>query len=99
MTEQLERLAAARIQLLPLPAITSHFVFERDGFAALVERTEEGFGQIGSAGLVTERGLAVLVWREQGPVFVVKGLERPAAAEEVDRLRQFSRDLAGALHR
>ena len=97
MTEQIERLAAAGIQLVPLPAITSHYVFERDGFAALVERTESGFGQIGSAGLITSQGLAVLVWRGTEAAFVAKGFERSATSAEVEDLRRFSNDLDRAL--
>jgi len=93
----LERLAAAQIRLVPVPGLTSHFVFERGGFAALVERTEQGFGQIGSAGLVTAEGLAPLVWRRGEAFFVRKSFERRAAPEEVEELRQFSRDLAEAL--
>jgi hypothetical protein len=95
--EQIERLAAAQIQLVAVPGIRSHFVFERGGFAALVERTERGFGQIGSAGLVTRDGLAVLVWRGEKAFFVRKDFERPAAPEEIEQLRQFARDLAEAL--
>lgn len=94
---QLERLAAASIQLVAVPGIRSHYVFERGGFAALVERTESGFGQIGSAGLVTPDGLAVLIWRGEQPFFVRKAFERPAAPEEVEQLRAFARDLADAL--
>ena len=97
MTEQIERLAAAGIQLVLLPTLTSHYVFERDGFAALVERTESGFGQIGSAGLITAEGLAVLVWRGREPVFVAKGFEQPASDTDIDTLRRFSTDLEHAL--
>lgn len=97
MTEQIERLAAAGIQLVPLPAIATHYVFERGGFAALVERSEHGFGNIGGAGLITENGLSFLVWRGQEAVFVGKAFERPAAPGEVDELRRFSADLEEAL--
>jgi hypothetical protein len=94
---ELERLAAAGIQLVLVPGVRTHFVFERDGFAALVERTAYGFGQIGSAGLVTPEGLAVLVWRGEQAFFVRKGFERPASPEEVAELRRFAQDLATAL--
>ncbi len=93
----LERLIAARIRLLPLAAVRSHWVFERGGFAALVERTVQGYGRIGSAGLVTPQGLAMLVWRGPEPFFVRQGFERPAAPDEVEQLRRFARDLAEAL--
>ena len=97
MTETFERLVAAGIQLLPLAEVTKHFVFERGGFAALVERTEKGFGQIGSAGLLCEKGLAVLVLRGEEAYFIAKGFEQRAAPEQVDRLREFSADLENAL--
>ena len=54
MTEKLQRLAAAGIQLLPAIEITTHYVFERDGFVALVERTGAGIGGVGSAGILGE---------------------------------------------
>ena len=92
-----ERLAAAGIQLLPLPGITTHYVLERDGFAALVERAADGFGQIGSAGRVTEQGLAVLLWRDGHPFFVTKSSNTPAEDTEVADLRRFTADLEHAL--
>ena len=66
MTEVLERLVAAGIQLLPAVEITTHYVFERDGFVALVERTPEGFGGIGSPGLLTGTGFARVRVRSTG---------------------------------
>ena len=92
-----ERLAAAGIQLLPLPGITTHYVLERDGFAALVERAADGFGQIGSAGRVTEQGLAVLLWRNGQPFFVTKNSNTPAGETEVATLRRFTADVEQAL--
>jgi hypothetical protein len=32
MTEKFQKLVDANIELLPLPEISSHFVFHRDGF-------------------------------------------------------------------
>lgn len=97
MTEYLQRLAAAHIQLLPATEITTHFVFERDGFVALVERTPQGFGNIGSAGRLTGKGIAVLVWRDERPFFVAKGFEQQATPGEVEQLRRFSTDVETAL--
>ena len=97
MTDKLERLVAAGIQLLPTVEITKHFVFERDGFVALVERRGEGFGGIGSAGLLTEKGIAPLVLRGSASYFVAKGFEQSATAEEVDGIRRFQADLRFAL--
>ena len=55
MIEILEKLAAAGIQIIPAE-ITSHFILERDGFVAFVERREQAFGNIGAPGLMTEQG-------------------------------------------
>jgi hypothetical protein len=95
--EQLQRLADAGIQLVPVLELTTHFVFERGGFAALVERTPEGFGGIGASGRLTETGLAPLVWRDSGPCFVAKDRQTPASEEEVAALRRFAGDLTAAL--
>ncbi len=97
MTGKLERLVAAGIQLLPTVEITTHYVFERDGFVALVERRGDGFGGIGSAGRLTEKGIAPLVLRGSSSYFVVKGFEQSATPEEVDGIRRFQADLQFAL--
>ncbi len=87
----------AGIQLLPLVDLTTHFLFARGGYAALVERTAEGFGGIGASGRLTEAGLAPLVWRDGKPFFVRKDHQEPAAAAEVAELRRFAADLTAAL--
>ena len=97
MTEKLERLVAAGIQLLPAVEITNHFVFERDGFVALVERRGNGFGGIGSAGRLTEKGIAPLVVRGEASYFVAKGYEQLASLDEVEQIRRFQADLKFAL--
>ena len=96
MTEILEKLVAAGIQIIPAE-ITSHFILERDGFVAFVERREQGFGNIGAPGLMTERGFAALIWRGDQPFFVAKGFEQPASPEQVQKIRSFASDLANAL--
>lgn len=93
MTEILERLVEHGIQILPLAEIETHFVFERGGFIALVERRGESFGKMGAPGLLMEKGMAQLVWRGQEAYFVAKGWERVADAEEVAALRAFGSDL------
>ena len=98
LEERLARLAEAGIQLLPLPDIGQYFVFERDGFIALVERAADGdFGQAGPAGLLTERGFAALVWKAGKAFFIAKGFEEEASSERLLLLRRFSDDLARAL--
>jgi hypothetical protein len=97
MTEKFRKLVDFNIQLLPIPEIETHFVFERDGFAALVERRNNDFGRIGTAGLLSEKGVAPIVWRKADPFFVAKGFEQPATPEQVRQLRTFQNDLAAAL--
>ena len=97
MIEKLERLAAAGIRLLPTYDITTHYVFERDGFVALVARAGDGFGEIGSPGILTKQGFAPLVRREGKAFFVAKGYEQPADERQVEELRQFASDLQAAL--
>ncbi len=98
LERQLERLAERGINLLPAVEITSHFIFERDGFVALVERKEDGFGNIGAPGLlVDEGGFAALVWRGDEPWFVARGHEQRATGEQVAAIRKFAHDLDWAL--
>jgi hypothetical protein len=91
-----EKLVAAGIQIVPAE-ITSHFILERDGFVSFVERRENAFGNIGTPGLMTERGFAALIWRGDQAVFVGKGFELPATPEQVQKIRAFATDLANAL--
>jgi len=93
----LERLAAAGIQLLPAVEITTHYVFERDGFVALVERTVDSFGGIGSSGILTGGGFAALIQRGERRYFVAKNFEREAEPAQVEALQRFSSDLKAAL--
>ena len=97
MTGKLIRLVEAGIQLVPVDGVSSHFIFERDGFVALVERKDDDFGGIGAPGLLTDDGIAMLVWRGEKAFFVVKGHEQEATAAEVGALRKFSSDLTRAL--
>ena len=91
-----ERLAGMGFEAAPLPNIANHFVLQRDGFAALVPVWNEELGKPGAAGLITEAGLAVLVWRSAEPWFVARGFERRAEPGEVEDLRRFSADLDSA---
>lgn len=98
MQEILERLVAFNIQLLPVIQVERHWVFERGGFITLVERTREGgFGNIGSPGLLTASGMAVLIQRGEGHAFVAKGFERIATEADVAAVRRFAADLKAAL--
>jgi hypothetical protein len=94
-SETAERLRALDIQLAA--DIRSHSLFVRGETLALVERTGDGFGMIGSTGLATERGVAYLVWRNGGAMLSAKGGEVPARPEQVAAILRFSEDLKSAL--
>ncbi len=93
MEEILQKLVDHGIQLLPVAELTTHFVFERDGFIALAERRNNGFGNLGAPGLLSQQGIAQLIWRGGQGFFVTKGFERQASPEEVEKLRSFGQDL------
>ena len=98
MIDKLEKLVAAGIELIPATDVTTHFIFQRDGFVALVERRGDGFGGVGSSGLLTEKGgLAPLVSRGDHAFFVGRDFEQEATVEQVSKLRAFARDLSAAL--
>lgn len=92
---RLERIAAAGIRLVPTAEISSHFVFERDGCAVLVERRGAGLGTPGSPGLLVEAegGFAALIRRGEADYFVWKGGERPAEPGEADAARRLFTEL------
>ena len=96
--DQLKRLAKFGFELVPAAEMRTHFIIERDGFVALVERKDEAFGNIGAPGLLSDAGFAALVWRSGDPWFVAKGFEQHATPEQVEAIRRFSRDLEAALH-
>jgi hypothetical protein len=52
----------------------------------------------GSTGLMTEQGLAYLVWRDGRPYLAAKGGETPATPEQLETVRKFSQDLSNALN-
>jgi hypothetical protein len=88
-------LGSTGIQLLTeTPAFC---MFARDNLIALVERTADGYGGIGSTGIFTERGLAYLVWRGGEAILAGKGFELRATDEQVAAVRRFSEDLKASL--
>ena len=70
------------------PAVS---IYMRDNCVAAVGGTQ------GSTGIMTEQGLAYLVWREGQPFLAAKGSETPATPEQVESIRKFSEDLNTAL--
>jgi hypothetical protein len=96
--DRLEKLAAAGIQLFTAD-VQSHFILERDGFVAFVERKSDDFGNIGAPGLMTEKGFAALVWRGGRAFFIARGFEQAATDDQVQKIRDFADDLEQALAR
>jgi hypothetical protein len=97
MLKQLERLMELGIEAAPIEGMQRHVVFARGGYAALVERTADGFGRVGAAGLMTSTGLAMLMWRDSRAYFVTRKGEQAATDEQVAALRSFSSDLERTL--
>jgi hypothetical protein len=75
------------------PAVS---IYVRDHCIAAVGSTN-GINQ-GSTGMMTEQGLAYLVWRDGLPYLAAKGGEAPATPEQVEIIRKFSADLKSALN-
>jgi hypothetical protein len=94
---QLERIAAANIQIVPAPALTTHFLFERDGCVVLVERRGEALGMVGSPGLLGDHGFAALVRIGEEDYFLGKTLKRPATVNEAANARQLYAELRAIL--
>lgn len=96
MTGQLERLAAAGIQIVSA-GLGKHCIVERGGFVAFIERRDNEFGNIGAPGLMTDHGFAALVWRGGHGYFVGKGIEQPADSGQIEKIRAFAQDLEAAI--
>lgn len=96
MSPCIERLAAAGFQIVPAD-ISSHFLVERGGFIAFIERRGDVFGNMGAPGLMTEQGFGALVWRGEEGFFVGRGFEQPATRDQVRELRAFTAELEQAL--
>jgi hypothetical protein len=52
---------------------------------------------LGSSGIMTERGLAYVVWKNGLPLLASKGALVDASAEQVAEIRKFSEDVKTAL--
>jgi hypothetical protein len=73
------------------------WILRRESCIAFVHHREDGALGIGSSGMMTENGLAWLVWSEGEPRLVAKGSEAPASNEQVEMIRSFSEDLKKAM--
>jgi hypothetical protein len=90
----------ARLQSFGIGLVTESpavSIFVRDVCVAMAGRGAEGALSLGSTGMMTENGLAYLVWRQGRPRLAAKGSEVAAAPEQVEAIRRFSEDLRMAL--
>jgi hypothetical protein len=68
-------------------------MFVRGNCVALVQSAGERFTSIGSSGMMTEKGLAYLIWSEGKAMLSSHGSQVEANAEQVEAIRKFSEDL------
>ena len=95
--ELVARLALYRIELLSEAKEFS--IVARANCFALLHAPQAGVPGIGSSGMMTENGLAYLVWRDGEPRLVAKGSDLPAPPADVEAIRSFSEELKTALNR
>ena len=92
MTPEIAPRLAARDIVLAAQA-KDYCMFVRGNCMALAQTAEGAFTSIGSSGMMTEQGLAYLVWRDGEPWLAAHGSQVAANAEQVEALRKFSEDL------
>ena len=91
---------AARLAVLGIQVMgeaKAYSIFSRGNCLGLAQRDETGFTSLGSSGMMTDAGLAYLVWRDGCPLLVAKQRETQADTGQVEAIRQFSSDLKAAL--
>jgi hypothetical protein len=91
---------AARLEAMGIQLVAEakgYTIFVREECIALAQSDDSSFTSLGSSGMMTEKGLAYLVWRNGNPLLVAKEGEVPAEAGQVERIRKFSGDLKSAL--
>jgi hypothetical protein len=93
--ETAARLAGCGIQLAA--ESPQYDMFTRGSCVALVTFGAGAVTGIGSSGMMTESGLAFLVWREGRPYLAAKGRETSASSAQVEEIGKFSLDLKRAL--
>jgi hypothetical protein len=89
------RLAGCDIQLAA--EAKDYCIFVRGNCMALAHSAEGAFTSLGSSGMLTESGLAYLVWNGGQPMLSSHGNQVAANAEQVEAFRKFSEDLKLAL--
>jgi hypothetical protein len=87
-----ESLEAIHVQLVA--ETPQHYLVTRGNCIALIDRCN---GSVGSTGMLTEDGLAYLVYRDNLPFLKSKAAETKADDTQVSAIRGFSLDLQSAL--
>ena len=72
-------------------------VFVRGNCVAMAQTKGEGFSCVGSSGIMTENGLAYLVWSDGKTWLASHGNMVEADAAQVESIRKFSEDLTVSL--
>jgi hypothetical protein len=85
------RLAACDI--LIAAQAQNYCMFVRENCVALVQSAGDRFTSIGSTGMMTEQGLAYLVWIDGKALLSSHGTQVEAEAGQVEAIRRFSEDL------
>ena len=85
------RLADSAIEMAAQGGEYSLFV--RGNCLALVKVEDGRFVSLGSSGILTENGIAYLVWVEGKAMLSSHGSQVEAVQEQVDAIRKFSEDL------
>jgi hypothetical protein len=86
-----ERLAACDIVMAA--QAQDYCMFVRGNCLALVRTDGERFTSMGSSGMLTENGLAYLVWSDGKAWLSSHGNQVEGGADQVDAIRKFSEDL------
>ena len=89
------RLAECDIQLAA--EAQGYCMFVRGNCMALVHFAGDRFTSLGSSGILTENGLAYLVWADGKAMLSSHGNQREADAGQVEEIQKFSQDLKNLL--
>jgi len=68
-------------------------MFVRENCLALVQASAGEFTSLGSSGIMTEKGLAYLVWQDGVAMLSSHGSQIAADSDQVQAIRKFSDDL------
>ena len=93
--EVLARLARVDIQVVAQN--NGYFVLARNICVGIV-REQDGRLSIGSSGIMTDSGLAYLIWAGCKPILAAHGgSQSPASPQQVEAVQGFSNDLKAAI--